>query len=43
MINDFLFSILSSALPLNRDSCFVSLVIIAEEVAEEAEDKMYSS
>ena len=30
---------LSSVLPLNRDSCFVSLVIIAEEVAEEAEEK----
>ena len=30
---------LSSVLPLNRNSCFVSLVIIAEEEAEEAEEK----
>ena len=39
-INDlFCFSILSSVLPLNRNNWFISWVIIAEEVAEEAEEK----
>ncbi len=35
----FCFSILSSVLPVNRNNLFISWVIIAEEMAEEAEEK----